>query len=425
MQQATIADTQPKPYGWTTLVEVRNVTKRFAGVLALDDVSFDIRQGEVLALVGENGAGKSTIIKILSGVYPPSGGQILLRGEPVVLSDAHHAQNLGITTIYQETTLAPHLNAIQNIFLGRELKKLTIGRVGMVLDERAMRQKALALYREFAADSEDLYRPVGELGALKQKVVEILKALAFSASLVIMDEPTAPLADRERDVLFSHIRRLKSRGVSVLLVTHRLEELFGLADRAVVLRDGRYIGSVEPEQTGAQTLVHMMVGRDVESIGDLISSRSSSPAGDRHADEILRVDDICRAGAFAHVSLTLHTGEILGIGGLAGSGRTELARAIAGADKIDTGTISVDGQPVTLHTPHDALKRGIALVPEERKVQGIFGDFSVANNISASGLRRLLRAHLVIDRRRESSAATKYVDQLQIRTQASTSGCAC
>ena len=416
MHQSTVATTQLEPQERTTLIQLENITKQFPGVLALDDVSFDIRRGEVLALLGENGAGKSTIIKLLSGVYSPSGGQILMRGEPVVMSDPHQAQALGVTTIYQETTLAPDLNAIQNIFLGRELKKWGVGPFGALLDERAMRQKALALYEEFASDTTDLYRPISGLGALKQKVVEILKALAFDADLVIMDEPTAPLADHERDILFDHVRRLKNRGISVLLVTHRLEELFGLVDRAVVLRDGRYIGSVEPEQVGTETLVRMMVGRDVASIGDLVASHSSDTGPVQKAEEILRVEGVSRTAVLEDISFTLHTGEILGIGGLAGSGRTELARVIAGADKIDAGSVSVDGRPLTLRSPRDAIRHGIALVPEERKVQGIFPEFSVERNISAAGLWRLLLARFVIDRRRESRAATEYVDQLHIRT---------
>lgn len=400
----------------TPLIALRGITKRFPGVLALDGVSFDIHHGEVLGLVGENGAGKSTIIKVLSGVYTPDEGQIFMRQEPVVVRNPYEAQTLGITTIYQETTLVPELNAIENIFLGRELKMGALGSLGGLLNKRAMKERAAALYSDFEPDVSDLYRPVGELGALRQKVVEVVKGLAFVAHLVIMDEPTAPLTDRERDVLFNHIRSLKRRGVAVLLVTHRLQELFGLADRAVVMRDGRHVGTVDPEQVGSQGLIRLMVGRDVKSVADLAASRTSESKPDTEPEEVLRITGLSRRGVLDDISLKLYKREVLGIGGLAGSGRTELARAIVGADKIDAGTVTVDGTIVRLHSPHDAIKRGIALVPEERKVDGIFAEFSVARNISVASLRRLLRARVVIDERREVSAAKDYVSRLKIRT---------
>lgn len=408
----TAVDEQTQP----PLIELRDVVKRFPGVIALDHVSFEVAKGEVLALIGENGAGKSTIIKILSGAYTPDQGEVFSQGVPVDISTPHHAQQLGISTIHQEMTLAPDLNAIQNIFLGRELRKKILGRYGTILDERAMKEGVLRLCEEFELDSDDLHRPIEQIGALKQHIVEILKALAFEANLVIMDEPTAALTDQERETLFDHIRRLRDRGISVLWVTHRLEELFGLADRATVMRDGRYVGTVEPDSAGLDTLVRMMVGRDIGSVEELVEREVAQEDHHAEPDEVLRVEGLSRSGVLENVSFSLHKGEILGIAGLAGAGRTELARAILGADKLDDGSIYLENRPLKLDSPKDALKHGIALVPEERKVQGIFSEFSVAKNISAAALRKVLSGGFFINAKREDEAAKNYVRELGIRT---------
>ena len=389
------------------IVEVRGVSKRFPGVPALDDVSFDIRAGEVLALVGENGAGKSTLVKILSGVYRPDSGSVVLRGKVVSLHDPHQAQALGITTVYQETTLVPGFTPVQNIFLGRELRQ------GPFLDEHLMKKKARSLLREFDTDESILDMPVEGIGALRQKVVEVLKGLAFEAALVILDEPTAPLTDREREALFGHIRRLKERDVAVLLVTHRLEELLEIADRAIVLRDGRYVGSVEPRETGIRQLVQMMVGRDVESVVPFDAGGADMAGG---ADELLRVEGLTREGVLKDIAFSVRSGEILGVAGLAGSGRTELVRVLVGADKADTGAIMKAGRKLRLKSPKDAIQNGLALAPEERKVQGVFQTFSVAKNVSAAGLRHVLKFRFFINERAESRLARDYVSRLSIRT---------
>lgn len=399
------------------LVEVKNITKRFPGVLALDSVDFEVHQSEVLALLGENGAGKSTIIKILSGVYAPDGGEILLEDESVSISNPHRAQELGITTIHQEHSLAPHLNAIQNIFLGREIKKKVFGRFPLRLDEQAMEDKALSLAEEFNFSRENLYVPVGQLGSLQQHVVEIVKALAFESKLVIMDEPTSGLTGEEAETLFGHIRTLRDRGNSVLWVTHQLEELFGLADRAVVLRDGSYVGTVEPSQTGTSGLVQMMVGREVKGLEELVSEEGSArKTQDLDVEEVLRVEGVSRSGVLDNISFTLHRGEILGIAGLAGAGRTELARAIMGADKIDDGTVYFEGTSIKLRSPKDSVKCGIALLPEDRKAQGIFPGFSVTRSISAGALWKILKVGFLLDKKREEAAAREYVRELGIRT---------
>jgi ribose transport system ATP-binding protein len=244
----------------------------------------------------------------------------------------------------------------------------------------------------------------------------MLKALAFDAQLVIMDEPTAALTDHEREALFDHMRRLRDQGISILWVTHRLEELYGLADRASVLRDGQYVGTTEVDSADTTGLVRMMVGRDVESLEELSASQVTHLDGRAETSEVLRVENVCRAGVLKDISFTLHKGEILGIGGLAGAGRTELARVILGADKMDSGTIYLEGRPIKVRSPKDAFRQGIALVPEERKVQGIFGEFSVARNISTAALWKVLRAGFFIDKKKENSTARGYVDELGIRT---------
>jgi ABC-type sugar transport system ATPase subunit len=402
---------QPADHAGTTehaLLEVRNVSKAFPGVRALQDVSFDIRRGEVLALVGENGAGKSTVIKVLSGVHAQDSGSVMLDGEEVVLNAPDQAQRAGIQTIYQEHSLAPDLNAVQNVFLGRELHR------GPFLDERAMKARTRELFREFGAPLEDLEREVASLGALKQRLIEIIKALAFDARVVIMDEPTAALPEHERETLFGHIRALRDRGVAVVIVTHRLEELFGLADRAVVLRDGRFVGDVDLREATVDTLVRMMVGREIGNLERAVAR--DAKLGPSAGEELLRVEGVRRAGVLDDVSFTLRRGEILGVAGLAGSGRTELARAIIGADRRDAGEIHLDGRRIKASSPGDALVSGIALVPEERKVQAILADFSVARNISISSLGRVQKGRFGLDRRREHEVAERYVTDLGIRT---------
>jgi ribose transport system ATP-binding protein len=398
------------------LIRFAGIGKRFPGVVALQGVSFAVAAGEIHAVVGENGAGKSTLIKVLSGLYAPDDGHVELDGSRVQITSPRHAQTLGITTIHQELALAPDLTVVENVFLGRELRRRPFGIPVRLLDERAMDRRVEALAKEFELDPADLHRPIGQLGALKQHVTEILKALAFDARLVIMDEPTAALTDHERETLFRHMRSLRDSGISVLWITHRLEELLGLADRASVLRDGQFVGTVDPTEVGTGTLVRMMVGREVTSLAEIAQREAGVGVATTTADEVLRVEGISRRPVLQDVSFTLRRGEILGIAGIAGAGRTELARAILGADQRDAGEIYIEGKKVDIGSPSDAYRKGLALVPEERKVQGILGEFSVAKNITAAALHRVLRGRVVIDTRREDAAARGYVDELAIRT---------
>ena len=320
------------------LVQVDRIVKRFPGVLALDEANLEIRRGEVHALLGENGAGKSTLIKLLSGVYQPDGGSISVRGKKVHLTDPHRAQALGITTIYQEHSLAPDLSAIENMFLGREMRT-----AGPLLNEKAMHARAQQLWAEFGGDPEDLKRPVSMLGGLKQRLIEIIKALAFDAELIIMDEPTAALPDEERDNLLAHIRKMRDSGIAVLLVTHRLEELSSVADRVTIFRDGKWVASMPMAETSISDIIRKMVGRDVGSMVTAAARPADSPLAE-NAAEVLTARGLTRKDVLHNVSLSVRAGEIVGIGGLAGSGRTELARAIVGADKLDSGEVKINGR---------------------------------------------------------------------------------
>jgi ribose transport system ATP-binding protein len=399
------------------LVRVEHVVKRYPGVVALADVSVEVAQGEIHALLGENGAGKSTLIGILSGIVEPNDGVIYLDSRPVSLKRPRDAQDLGITTIHQELSLAPDLTVLQNIFLGREVRRGIRG-YGMVND-RAMRAKVRDLVTEFGLTEQDLRRPVGELGGFKQHVVEIVKALAFDARLVILDEPTSGLADDERETLFDHMRALRERGISVLWVTHRLDELYGLADTITVLRDGRNVATTDTKQSTPEDLVRLMVGRRATSLGELADRRAADRHDTASAQVVLKLQGAGRAPVLHDIDLELRRGEVLGIGGVAGAGRTELARIILGADRLDTGQISIDGKPVKIRHPQDAYRHGIAMVPEERKTLGILADFSIAKNITVSRLGGIARAGLVLNRRREGAVAGKYIKDLGVRARSS------
>ena len=391
------------------LVAVEAVTKRFPGVLALDRASLEIRRGEIHALLGENGAGKSTLIKLLSGVYTPDSGSIRVRGVETSIASPAQAQALGITTIHQEHTLAPDLSPIENIFLGREMRR------GLMLNEQAMRQRARDMWTAFGGAAVDLDRPIAKLGGLKQRLIEIIKALIFDAELVIMDEPTAALPDSERASLLQHIHRMRDSGVAVLLITHRLEELFDLVDRVTVFRDGRWVATTPMATTSLDDIIRQMVGRDLSAV----TSAGARPAGQRpgvDAPELLRVSGLERTGVLHQVTLSLHAGEVLGIAGLAGSGRTELARAIVGADPIQKGEIVLRDQKRRFASPAEAVQAGIALVPEERKVLGIVPGFSVARNITISALGRISRRAGFVQTERERQIATRFVSDLRIKT---------
>lgn len=401
--------------GGLPIVSVRGVGKIYPGVVALTDVDIDLRPGEIHGLLGENGAGKSTLINILSGTVSPTAGTIQVAGSEVTIGNPRDAQELGISTVHQEQSLAPNLSAIENIFLGREL---TTGRnraVG-VLDEKEMRSRVLDLAREFGLTDNDTKVPVEALCALKQHVVQIIKALAFKTTVLILDEPTSGLADHERLTLFSYMRQLRQRGISLLWVTHRLDELFGLADTITVLRDGQLVATVDPAEQTAESLVRLMVGRS-----NLAAREGTGEGGSGHGftgarEEVLRLESVTRHPLLHDITLSVHRGEILGLAGIAGAGRTETAMLIVGADRPDSGQIFLRSAPVVIRNPRDARRKGITYVPEERKTHAILGDFSIKRNITISDLNRTTAAGLFLSNRKETTTAKGYVSDLGVKT---------
>jgi ribose transport system ATP-binding protein len=384
-------------------LHVRGIVKRFPGVIALNGVHFEVRAGEVHALLGENGAGKSTLIKTIAGVYRPDAGEILIDGRPAAIHQPHDAQALGVSTIFQEFTLAPDMTVAENIFLGREPLRL---RALAIVD----RKKLIDRTRDVLASLDlqiDPEAAVKDLGVAQQQMVEIAKALSLEARLIVMDEPTATLTAHEIDRLFTSIRHLRSRGVSVVYVSHRLDEVKAICDRATILRDGTYVATVPVESTSIDEMIRLMVGRDLK---DKFPKVTIEPG-----EEVLRVEGLTRAGVLHDVSFSVRRGEIVGIAGLVGSKRTETARAIFGADSIDSGRIYLHGKPVKVRTPSDAIDHGIALVPEDRKRQGIFAVLSVRENIVLSALGQFARGG-ILDLRGERVKAQEFVSSMRIAT---------
>ena len=382
------------------VLEMLHIRKTFPGVVALDDVSFDLRKGEVHVLLGENGAGKSTLMKILSGAYQKTAGQILLGGRAVEIRNPRHARQLGISTIYQEFNLIPHLSAAENIFLGRE----PTNAIGLI-DRSAVYQAASALLRDLGLDI-DARLQIAELGIAGQQMVEVAKAISLDARILIMDEPTSALTEREIAELFARIRKLKDAGVSVVYISHRLEELFEIGDRVTVLRDGKNVGTRNIHDVGKPELIRLMVNRELTNQFPKVRA----PIG----EEALRVEGLKRDGVLNEVSFSLRKGEVLGIAGLLGSGRTELARAIFGVDEIDSGRIYIDGELRRIDCPRDAIDMGVGFLTEDRKTQGLVLSSSVKENICLPSVERFSTAG-VVRSSEEERAATHYVNELRIK----------
>ncbi|MGD0975272.1 MAG: sugar ABC transporter ATP-binding protein [Candidatus Korobacteraceae bacterium] len=385
------------------VVEMRGIVKHFPGVLALKGVDLDARPAEVHVLLGENGAGKSTLIKVLSGVYPPDSGEILFEGKPVHVRSPHDAQQLGVSTIYQEFNLVPEMSVAENIFLGRE--PLLNRRLGIV-DRKQLFQQA----REVLSTFDIQVAPetiVKRLGIAQQQMVEIAKALSLNARVIVMDEPTAVLTAHEINHLFKMIQDFKQRGIAIIYISHRLEEVKRIGDRATILRDGAAVGTVLVASTPVDELIRMMVGRDLK---DKFPKLSVEPG-----EEVLRVENLRRKGVLHGVSFHLRRGEILGVAGLVGSRRTEMARAIFGVDKIDSGHILVRGQRAEIKSPSQAIRARLALVPEDRKRHGILPTISVKHNITLSMIKRFARIG-ILDLGSEKKAAQGYADSLRIAT---------
>ena len=351
-----------------TLVTMAGIEKRFPGVHALKDVHFDLQAGEVHALMGENGAGKSTLMKVLSGVYQPDEGALQVFGEPMAFNGPRGAQDAGICIIHQELSLMNDLTAAQNIFIGREPRR----RFG-ILDEDRLNKDAAAIFAQMNLDLAPTVL-VGELTIAKQQMVEIAKALSFESRVLVMDEPTAALNDIEIAELFTIVRALRDKGVGIIYISHKMDELKQIADRVTVLRDGASIGTVEAADTPISEIIAMMVGRSLDGEGLDLPDVSGAPVA-------LEVSGLKRGKDIRDVSFDLHKGEILGLAGLMGAGRTEVARAIFGADPKDAGTIKMSGKEVEINTPADAVAAGIGYLSEDRKHFGLATGMDVRANI--------------------------------------------
>ncbi len=385
------------------ILEVENVSKNFPGVKALDRVSFDLHKGEVHALVGENGAGKSTLMKILSGVYQADEGTIRYKGKTVSFDNVNQASEAGIGIIYQELNLIPHLSVAANIFIGRE----PLTRFG-TLDEKKMNADAAATLSRLNI-SLDPALELRRLPVSKQQMVEIAKALSFDSEVLIMDEPTSALTESEIDELFAIIHALRDRGVAIIYISHRLEELKRIVDRISIFRDGCSVSTDDYAAIGMDEIVNRMVGRKLEN---KFPPKRNVPS----TEKLLEVRNIARAGILHNISFDFHRGEILGIAGLMGAGRSELGRAIFGADQVDSGDVIMDGRRLSLNSPSDAIRAGIAYLSENRKEEGLAVKMKLTENVTMANVHEISRRFGVLSHSREMDAAQQYVEELAIRT---------
>ncbi|HDP35538.1 MAG TPA: sugar ABC transporter ATP-binding protein [Candidatus Hydrogenedentes bacterium] len=382
------------------ILEMRDITKRYPGVTALDSVSFNLHPGEVHCLVGENGAGKSTLMKVLAGAIPKDEGRIFINGAEAYYSTPLQAARMGVSMIHQEFNLAPQLSVAENIFLGRAPT-----RRGVIQWRRLYQDAREALAMLDAAI--DPKRMVSTLSVAQQQVVEIAKALSVNARILVMDEPSATLTDHELAALFAIVKRLARQGMGIVYISHRLEEIFKIGRHVTVMRDGCRIGTSEVCDVNRDEIIRMMVGRELK---DEFPPRDTSPGQER-----LRIERLSRNGAFSDVSLSLRAGEIVGLTGLVGSGRTEVARAIFGADPADSGNILLDGAVVRVRTPKQAIAHGIGLLTEDRKGQGLVLGMTVRHNILLADMNAALTGPF-LNPAKEKAIAGKYVRELQIKT---------
>jgi monosaccharide-transporting ATPase len=388
------------------VLEVREVTKSFPGVLALDRVSFQLQAGEVHALVGENGAGKSTLIKVITGVYPPDGGEISFEGREVSFASPHESQGAGISTIYQEINLIPLRSVAQNVFLGRETRT----RFGLLDAERMNREAAEILERYDIR--VDVAAPLNSLGLGTQQMVAIARAVSLDARVVIMDEPTSALEAREVATLFRVIRQLRDDGVGVIYVSHQLDELYEICERVTVLRDGKLVHTGDLAELSKLQLISIMLGRELSAV-----ERGATGFGEHQetAEEpVLEARGLTRRHVLDDVSVDVRPGEIVGLAGLLGAGRSETARAIFGAQPLDSGVVKVSGKQVKTGSPPAAIKAGVAFMPEDRKSDGVIPDLSVRENIVAAALPRLSRAGLV-SRKAQDELVETFMTRLGIK----------
>lgn len=387
----------------TPFLKMEQISKRFSGVQALNDVDFEVYPGEIIGFVGENGAGKSTLIKILSGVHTKDQGKIFINGEPVEIHHPQDAQRFGISTIYQELALFPHLTVAENIFLNREPR--LIKAIGMV-DFKTMVANAQAILNDLGVDI-DCHKKVSELTVAAQQMVEIAKAVSHDSNLILMDEPTSALSNKEVKALFIIMNKLKEKGVSVVFISHRLEEILNIADRIIVMRDGHRVGGLSRKEATEENIIRLMVGRAV-SLFQKVDAKIGAP--------VLELRNVSGTNGTSDVSFTVRQGEIVGLAGLIGAGRTEVARLICGIDAMSSGQILINNKPVKINSPMDAVNIGVGWVPEDRKQQGLILDMDIKSNITLTIISKISAFLGFILRKKEREISQDYVQKLSIAT---------
>ncbi|MCT8137569.1 sugar ABC transporter ATP-binding protein [Anaerobacillus sp. CMMVII] len=383
------------------LLEMKKVNKRFPGVHALKDVNFELESGEVHALLGENGAGKSTLMKILGGIYSIDEGEIFINNNKIEINDVKIAQNLGVSVIHQEIVLVPYLSIAENIFLGRE----DVTKAGLI-DEKSMYKKAQKFLEDFGLQL-DARTPIKKLTVAQQQMIEIIKAVSFNSKIIIMDEPTSSLTEKEVDFLFNTIRKLKKQGVGIVYISHRMNELFEITDRITVMRDGTYIGTVTTKETTYDKLISMMVGRSLTNyyVRDYVENGKT----------VMEVKNLTKKGVLDNISFELKKGEILGFAGLVGAGRSELMKCIFGLDLFEKGDIYVNDVKANIKNPNDAIKNRIAYVTENRKEEGLFLIRSVEYNLTIKILQDFMKFFRV-NHKYERKVTNEFINDLSIKT---------
>ncbi|MCI9546494.1 MAG: sugar ABC transporter ATP-binding protein [Lachnospiraceae bacterium] len=382
------------------LLKMEHIHKRFPGVYALNDVSYELRAGEVHALLGENGAGKSTLIKVLGGIYHPEEGEIYIDGEKVVINGVRDAQDNGIAIIHQELVLVPHMTVAENIFLGREHGS------GVLINRKKMTEEAQALLdaQEINIDAGALIK---DLTIAQQQMVEIVKAISYNSKILVMDEPTSSISDKEVAFLFETMRKLTAKGVGIVYISHKMSELEEICDRVTIMRDGQYVGTKVVKETTKDDLIAMMVGRELTNY----YTRDYQEAG----ETLLKCEHISDGKMVQDASFELNKGEIIGFAGLVGAGRSETMKCIFGLTKGSKGDVYVKGQKVNVHSPIDALKYGIALVPEDRKLEGLYHVQSVRFNSTIEVLEQFIHG-ISVNSKKEVDITQKYIDMMSTKT---------
>ena len=390
------------------VLTMRDISKTFPGVKALQHVDFTLRKGEIHALMGENGAGKSTLIKVLTGVHEFEHGEIRLDGKdgPIINKSPQDAQNNGISTVYQEVNLCPNLTVAENLFIGREPRKAGL------IDWKTMNKKSTELLKDLQIDAKATDK-LEECSLAKQQMIAIARAVDMNCRVLILDEPTSSLDDDEVEKLFVLMNRLKAQGVGIIFVTHFLEQVYAVCDRITVLRNGELVGEYETKDLPRVMLVAKMMGKDFDDLADIKGDRKDKKVFSE--TPVIEAEGIGHKGTIRPFDLKINKGEVIGLTGLLGSGRSELVRSIYGADKADSGTLKVNGKEVKINSPLDAMKLGMAYLPEDRKAEGIIADLSVRENIIIAMQAKKGMFH-PMSRKEMEEAADKYIDMLQIKT---------